>query len=68
MKNLKKRLKAQKKVKKVTRTLRIRNKELDVKITLWKLLPVFFMILFFLLSAGIIGGSGGPSGPYPMMD
>jgi hypothetical protein len=55
-------------VKKVTRTLRIRNKELDVKITLWKLLPVFFMILFFLLSAGIIGGSGGPSGSIPMMD
>ncbi|MFX0051226.1 MAG: hypothetical protein ACFFAJ_05075 [Candidatus Hodarchaeota archaeon] len=41
------------------RQIRIRNKTLDVQITLWKLLPVFFMILLFLLSASITGGAGG---------
>jgi hypothetical protein len=56
-------------VKEVNRTLRIRNKELDVEITLWKLLPVFFMILLILISAGISGVSGAtPSGSMPDLD
>ncbi|MFX0173414.1 MAG: hypothetical protein ACFE9L_16090 [Candidatus Hodarchaeota archaeon] len=52
----------------MNRTLRIRNKQLDVEITLWKLLPVFFMILLFLLSAGIISGSGAPAGGIPYIE
>ncbi|MFX0185843.1 MAG: hypothetical protein ACFE95_22395 [Candidatus Hodarchaeota archaeon] len=42
------------------RQIRIRNKTLDVQTTLWKLLPMFFLILLYLVSTTISGGT--PSG------
>lgn len=46
------------------KTLRVRERKLDVELTLWKLLPVFFLILLFILSATVSGGSAGPgAGP-----
>lgn len=47
------------------RTLRIREKKLDVELTLWKMIPLFFLIMLFIISATIIGGSaiGGAAPP-----
>lgn len=46
------------------KTLRVRERKLDVDLSLWKLVPLFFMILLFILSATVIGGNA-TSGPAP---
>ena len=45
------------------KTLRVRERKLDVDLSLWKLVPLFFMILLLILSATVIGGNAG--GPAP---
>ena len=41
----------------MNREVRIRNKSLDVELTMWKLLPLLFMVLLSILSASVIGGA-----------
>ena len=43
------------------KTLRVRERKLDVDLSLWKLVPLFFMILLLILSTTVIGGNAGPA-------
>ncbi|MHA2244171.1 MAG: hypothetical protein ACXADY_04325 [Candidatus Hodarchaeales archaeon] len=45
------------------KTLRVRERKLNVDLSLWKIVPLFFMILLLILSATVIGGSA--DGPAP---
>ncbi|MFX0016542.1 MAG: hypothetical protein ACFFB2_16525 [Promethearchaeota archaeon] len=49
----------------MNRTIRIRKKEIDVELTLWRLLPFFFALLLIIVSATIIGVSGSAPGAAP---
>ncbi|MHA2226706.1 MAG: hypothetical protein ACXAC8_15955 [Candidatus Hodarchaeales archaeon] len=50
------------------KTLRIRERKLDVELTLWKMVPIFFMIVLLILSASVMGGSASPGAAPPMCD
>ena len=47
----------------MNRKIRVRNQELDVEITLWKLLPIFFTILLMVISLSM--GQAAPNGGLP---
>ena len=49
----------------MVKTLRIRNKQIETELTLWKLFPTLFMILLMILSAGVLGGAGTSGGAPP---
>ena len=44
----------------MNKKLRTRNKSIDVENTLWKMLPLLFLILLYLMSfaVGSVAGSG----------
>lgn len=43
------------------KTLRVRERKLNVDLSLWKMVPLFFMILLLILSATVTGGNAGPA-------
>ncbi|MFX0123805.1 MAG: hypothetical protein ACFFAE_09225 [Candidatus Hodarchaeota archaeon] len=48
------------------RTLRIRERKVDVELTLLKILPAIFMVLLILLA--VTSGTAAPGAAPPMMD
>ncbi|MFX1508136.1 MAG: hypothetical protein ACFFDC_18785 [Promethearchaeota archaeon] len=48
------------------RTIRVRERKIDVELSVWKLLPLFFTILILILAASAAGAAPGngaaPSG------
>ncbi|MFW9904920.1 MAG: hypothetical protein ACFFFH_11350 [Candidatus Thorarchaeota archaeon] len=40
------------------RTIRVRERKVDVELSVWKVLPIFFIILIFILAA--TAGSANP--------